>query len=191
MPSWADFNLSESRYWSLNGLGLEEAEISARINFNGSNIGMDQDLTSQTGDSLMLLYRKDATEDWQLWPFQQKTAYGNPGSVIGWIEADSLVAGDYVLANTAQSIGRKEVEDKRSGSIQIYPNPAKNRLQLRLFGQRLQELPVRLIDMEGRVIFEKTYHNPGDELRIDLQDFSSEYVIVEAGNFVEKVHLIK
>lgn len=178
--------LSSNRYWTIQGWDLENAELSARIDIDGSSATMDADLIAQTADSLVVLYRKDGSNDWTYWPHQSKTSFGPAGSIRGWIEVDSLVAGDYSLANVGPNISIKEPEDGQ-GHIEIYPNPAKNKLRLIFPNEDVEELTVKITDINGRKIYEGKHQPRNREVQIELKELSTGIVVVQAGDVSEKV----
>lgn len=180
--------LSRKRYWTIQGIDLENADLSARVDINGSEENMDPDLLGQTADSLVVLYRKDATEDWTYWPQQTKTAFAAAGSYRGWMEIDSLQAGDYSLANVGDNIGVEELPGKQ-GSIEVFPNPATGRLKLRFSEKPSDAIQVKVTDLSGQMLYRHTHKLDGKELNIDLPGFSSEMVIVQVGDHVQKVAL--
>lgn len=186
IPSWADFRLSNKRFWSVNFTDSTDL-MKGRIVVNGSANGMDQDLLSQTGDSLAILYRPSSGGEWQLWPYQSKTIFGVPGSIQGFIELDSLKPGDYVLANTDESIGLLETSSEFP--YEIYPNPADSDIVIVAPMEWHGTKTVSIIDGAGRIIYTKKHQFSTEEVRIELKEIDSKFIIVQIGKLSTKVYL--
>ncbi len=185
-PGWADFRLSKNRFWSIH-LTDPDDQIKGRIVVNGSANGMDQDLLSVTGDSLVVLYRPFSGGDWNLWPYQSRTIFGVPGSLQGFIELDSLQAGDYVLANTNESINLTEIG--HHFPYEIYPNPADSFLVVKAPSDWYGERKVKVIDRSGRTIYSRNHTFGHDPVKLELPDSASGFVIVQIGKLSTKVKL--
>lgn len=150
-----DFKLSNSRYWSIHKLGLDSTELKASLRFDGSIRGWDQDLLANGNDSLVVLYRAQGSDLWNIYPHQQKNT-GSSNSKVGTIELQPLLAGDYVLANTAESIGFEENTIVKNG-FQVYPNPANRQLIVETQSLNAQKVAVEIIDSSGKAVYSKTF----------------------------------
>ena len=187
IPGWADYRLSEKRFWSIFFTDTTE-RFKARIVANGTANGYDQDLLAKTGDSLAVLYRAAEGGEWQLWPWQKKTILtGIPGSIQGFIELDSIKPGHYVLANTDENIALAETD--KDFPYSIYPNPADNYLVIEAPSDWHGERIVRIYDMSGRIIYRKKHRFIGEPQRIQLRSLDSEYLIIQVGQLSTKVRL--
>ncbi len=192
IPAWADFHLSINHYWTVGIIGEERIDLSARMDYRGGTNGMDDDLVSITEDSLQVLWRKDASQPWEIYPYQTRTDIGGPSNGLGWFTLDSLRQGDYVLANSSETIGRKEPA-KRQGAIDIFPNPAGDRIHLRLRQEELESYTIKVMDMGGQIVHQQNWKplSLTDELAINLSGLRSDYVIVQVGEQKEKVMLAR
>lgn len=186
IPAWADFRLSENRFWSVYYTD-EQERMRGRLVVNGTNNGMDQDLLAQTGDSLSVLYRPFSGGEWQLWPYQARTIFGTAGNLQGYIELDSLKPGDYVLANTAESVGIEETGSRFPYSI--YPNPADKYLIIETPEDWHGTRQVVIYDHSGKIIYRRKHKLDGEPLRIELQKADSDYFIVQIGKLSTKVRM--
>ena len=70
------FRLSNYHYWRVSGLDADNVEMSGDFFYDGREGGntgyMDMDLVSVQEDSLVLLYRKNAKDDWIEYPHYEK-----------------------------------------------------------------------------------------------------------------------
>lgn len=150
-----DFKLSNSRYWSVYKLGLDSTELKASIRFDGSIRGWDQYLLQYGNDSLVVLYRAKGSDLWNIYPHQQKNT-GSSNSKVGTLELQPLLAGDYVLANTAESIGFHGNTMIKNG-FQVYPNPANRQLIVETAELIAGKVAVEIIDSSGKAVFSQSY----------------------------------
>lgn len=185
-----DYRISKSRFWTIRGLDLENVELSARLNYNGTNSGLDGDLTQTTEDSLMVLYRKNPWDRWELYPQQIKTDLGNSTNGIGYFDLNMLQEGDYVLANTAEKVSLEE-EIEAKNLVEVFPNPAKNLLQIKILDDRKSH-QIIISDDLGKVIYERKIES-GDQqsINIDLKGIHSSFLILSVNGYSQKIVLQK
>lgn len=124
------YQLSPNRWWRIDGIlpipggGID---MRGRIVYDGRMIGptagwLDTLLVGQTEDSLHLFYRKNPGEDWSEYPYYTKDILGNPTNAFGLIEIDSLLLGEYVLANDKYDVSINEPIETPYGTA-LFPNP--------------------------------------------------------------------
>lgn len=148
-----DFKLGTNHYWTVQKLHFQQTSLEATLPFNGSNRGMDQSLLQNGNDSLVVLYRAKGSQQWNLYPHQQKQA-SSPNSRIGSFILSPLLDGDYVLANSKESLGLKIVETKND-QIRLYPNPVTDSLTLESLNGPM-DWTVEIITPAGRTrLYEK------------------------------------
>lgn len=161
-----NYRISESRYWSVKGILPVDYDATAKIYFDGRyNSGyLDVDLVPVNGDSLILLYRENATQDWTLYPYYTKTTI-SPTIAYGWMTIDSLLLGDYAFANGDLAIG---IEEKvlNSDDIKVYPNPSDTFLTIQL-QEQIKNAIVQVYDLTGKLVIEQSI---SDKLKINTSD---------------------
>jgi len=114
----AGMRLSDYRYWRIDGIIPEGFQ--ARGTFTYSvNSYLDNTLITSSADTLVILYRKGATEDWQEIAFEK---YGpwNVGNIL----VDNLQAGEYTLAVKEAGVGTSGHIIPNKNAIEIFPNPS-------------------------------------------------------------------
>lgn len=185
-----NYRISQSRYWSVNGILPSVFDASAKIYFDGRyNSGyLDVDLVPVNGDSLVLLYRKDATEDWILYPYYTKTTIA-PTIAYGWMTIDSLLLGDYAFANgdipTQTTKTNFAIDD-----IKVYPNPSDSFIVVELF-QNIENGIVQLYDINGKLVKEQLVVKT--KTRINTEDLEPQtYVlhVLEKGKSIYSQKII-
>lgn len=128
--------LSPNRYWKVDGIFPANFSATARILFNGNltNGGhLDIELLSLNEDSLRLLYRKNASEDWREFDYYTKNMLGISTNKFGYCDIDSLIPGEYTFANTKYNASSTN-EIGNTIFLNAFPNPANDELILEMIG---------------------------------------------------------
>ncbi len=112
--------LSEMRYWKIDGIIPDNFDCMGRFEYyKSASYYLDNELMTNSTDSLVLLYRPNVSEDWEIFP---TTKSGS--SYTGKLITETLPLGEYVfgMKDWNQYIGIKNIpsDDK----INIYPNPS-------------------------------------------------------------------
>ena len=151
-----NYRISTTHYWSIDGIINTSFDASLSIDY-GNKTGsgqLDGDLIKTRGDSLILLYRKNAFEDWvEYSPYTKSSRF--PSSTSGTMIIDSLILGEYAFANGVTIVGVEEEKDNKS-LINIYPNPAEDLLWIE-HEVRTEELKIEVYDMLGREVFTSSF----------------------------------
>lgn len=148
-----DIRLSSKHYWSIEGNMNEDFLGKINFGYNGSNMySFDFDLTSETEDSIILLYRRDASQDWFEYPYaEKKTVFGGDG--IGYFKCDTLLKGQYTFGNGAFLTNTKELADLSVQQISIYPNPAGAFTEVHTDYKSSGPLMVEIYTLNGELLF--------------------------------------
>lgn len=131
-----NFKLSPYRYWKVSGLFPSLFDAAGTITYDGRLITsggggyLDHQLLTANNqeDSIVLLYRKNAGDDWAHFPYYTKTM-SNLTDKFGTIKIDSLLPGEYSIA-FAYSLSAIS-EDENENAVVVYPNPSKGKLQIK------------------------------------------------------------
>ncbi|HAL65101.1 MAG TPA: hypothetical protein DCP10_06000 [Bacteroidales bacterium] len=108
--------LSDYRYWRIEGIYDDPFQAKGRF-FYSRPSHLDDSLLQNLNDSLVILYRKDASVDWQGIPFTRT------GTLAGYITVNDLQPGEYTLASWDELyVGKTEILTTNN-KISIYPNP--------------------------------------------------------------------
>ncbi|MBN8702517.1 MAG: T9SS type A sorting domain-containing protein [Bacteroidetes bacterium] len=128
------YRISPNRYWKVDGIIPAGFKAKGRINYDGrtnfsGNGYLDNALITTTEDSLVLLYRKNAADDWQVFPYYTKSMGINTDKA-GLITIDSLFKGEYVFAMQDKTAGL--AENKNLFEYSVYPNPTNGNIYVEI-----------------------------------------------------------
>ena len=133
--------LSNERYWTFDGIFDSTFRANVTVNYNGSNDPnqgyYDNSFINVREDSLLMVYRKDATEDWRFCDSCYINVLGNVNDKIGKFVIRSVQKGQYALAKhdfihpdtsyCTKNCNELGIEDvKKNDLFIIYPNPTKD-----------------------------------------------------------------
>ena len=141
--------LSSNHYWEVGGIWPEgfTAEASFLYNRSAANAYLDQDLTSNTEDSIILVYRSTALDDWTEYTDYTKQKLA-PNDGLGFMRLASVLPGQYAFANGEVLVSTDDPQT-RALPLSVYPNPAGEVLQINGYTTTGGEL--HLLDALGRL----------------------------------------
>jgi len=148
-----NFRLSSSRYWSFKGFLPATFVADVKLRYDG-RVGrgfLDLDLVPIDGDSILLLYRENASEDWYEYPYYTKTAFSNIAT--GYVVLDSLKLGDYTWANGVTTVGINTIKIK--ANFKLYPNPTDNYFWIENTDNNNKNTSI-VYDINGKVVYKGT-----------------------------------
>ncbi len=181
-PSSAVKRLSPNRYWRIDGILPQNFHARANFTFNSA---ADLDgglLNGSSSDSIILLYRKDASYDWQLIPFTKAgTSYS------GIIKLDTLLLGEYTFAMGDKAQVEIEEYNMNKDEFTIYPNPNKGVFQISSSSSTIDSFVI--VDIYGKTLKTIKYHNSTEIQSIHLP--SGLYIIYANNQSGETVHRMK
>ncbi len=143
-PPVTGLTLSDYHYWHIDGVFPEDVEAQIFFYYN-KNSYLDDNFITNSEDSLVLLYRRDATHPWGSIDFNQIGSWRS-----GNLVTDEIRKGDYTLALwDAAYVGHTEESMLHDGMI-IYPNPSAERFTFEVHGE---DIIIEVYDISGKCIF--------------------------------------
>ncbi len=146
------YRISDYRYWEIDGVIPQDADISAEFHYNRtatSNGNLDNNLlpTTASTDSLVLLYRENAAFNWTVINF---TRTGNAN--VGYMVTPKLLPGQYTLGigEPGQS-SINQYEPQKLNTMKVYPNPSNGHFTIELETESPQT-SIRIFNSMGRQI---------------------------------------
>ncbi len=169
------YRLSSYHYWRVSGLDLENIQMSGEFFYDGRTGGntgyMDMDLVSIQEDSLVLLYRSDASDDWEEYAHYSKNVLGQSDNAWGLIELSNILPGEYTLANLDQTaLGMESYENETL--LEVYPNPSKNEINIQVSDRlTLTNVTLEIYDIKGQKVRSETIYD--NTTRLEMASFKS------------------
>ena len=117
--------------------------------------------------------------------------FENSDLSMSWTIGETVIAtleSDYILTQgfhqdifTITAVDEKELENI---SINIFPNPTADYLYIdwKSNTQLMEQVNIQLLDMNGKVLLEKSYHSPSDIMMINLQSYERAHYILRLIN---------
>jgi hypothetical protein len=172
------YRLSPNRYWKVDGLIPPGFYAKATLNYDGrvsafsGNYWLDNLLNITTEDSLVLMYRRNAADEWHEYPYYVKNVVSSITDKRGVITVDSLSKGEYTFA-MRDYILALGITDNSSGSaagnLRVFPNPAKNEItiDLRDLKKEILQATLTLTDITGKVIYTEKLNDQPENIKIN------------------------
>lgn len=110
--------LSDNRYWKIDGIFDDDFNATARF-FYSVHAHLDDSLLTNPNDSLVMLYRKNASEDWHAVDFYKVGQF-----LVGYIFVDNIKKGEYCLAVWQEAYVGINNNKTQCDDVKIYPNPS-------------------------------------------------------------------
>jgi hypothetical protein len=152
-----NYKISNQHYWKIDGILTTGFLAKLHLNFDGTNgtsgtyTALDTCLTSVQNDSLIVLYRKNAADDWTLVNGYTKYKFGiKAGKVI----IDTMKLGEYVFANKNGGVPTfVKQETKKEHGLKLFPNPATNQVTIQMNQQSLTgNETYQVKNIEGKLV---------------------------------------
>lgn len=178
----AGVRISSERYWIVNGIFPAGFQATASILYDGrsSTYGLDSELTSfSTEDSLVLLYRAKASDNWTL--LKADTDYvkfmGSNKDKSGSMRINNLKAGQYAFGRKDYKAGLEENRNtKQENNLRIYPNPAGKVINI-VFDEPMAVKQVRLFDLSGKEVYTSNMNGERNNISLLTGRLSGMYFI--------------
>jgi aminopeptidase N len=114
----AGLRLSDYRYWRIDGIIPEDFQATGKFFYSRDGF-LDNTLITSSSDTVIILYRGGAMDDWQEIDFDKIGPWN-----IGNILVNDLKPGEYSLAVKEASVGGSELRLPGNKILDIYPNPS-------------------------------------------------------------------
>ncbi len=127
-------------------------------------------------NQLVLLYRRDASDDWRIIPFSRSSS-----SYVGYLSTQWLMPGEYTLGAGNATLS---VFDKETGQINVFPNPVENRLKIVL----PEAMQAELMDFSGKLLSKRKLQAGNNEM--PMAQYSAGAYLLRLSS-PQKVHTVK
>ena len=155
-----NYRLSDYRYWKISGILDDNFATDAVFEFDGRTVTtggngyLDNDLLQNGSDSIILMYRKDASKQWLEYKYYKKV---NLSSLpFGRMELDSLLLGEYTFANGVSSLSIN-TNTVRNSDFLLSPNPATDNILLKDKSTDTTSKQVLIYNAEGKKMLNEPF----------------------------------
>jgi hypothetical protein len=180
-----NLTISPDRYWKIDGILPSNFSATTRLYYDGrtnttsnGNGYLDHNLLGNSEDSIVLLYRRNPSFNWEIYPYYTQNTLGTNSPKYGYMQLDSLLLGEYVFAYGDNFSNIKKV-NKVSEDITIYPNPANDELTIDFNGITLKR-EIKIYDMNGKNI--SSFENRSSMLKLSTQQWNNGMYVIEVNN---------
>jgi hypothetical protein len=151
-----NYRLNSQHYWKVDGILSNGFAAKLRFNYDGGktksgNSYLDTSLIVTNADSLILLYRKNAGDDWHEVSNYVKSTFGTK---LGLFTADTLKLGEYVFANGHSNVLTTITnKKKRAVEVNLFPNPSSTVLNVSIENYKLTNTSrINIYDLHGKIV---------------------------------------
>jgi hypothetical protein len=147
--------ISSTNFWVVSGLFPLGFKAQGRLYYDAqaSNAFLDSDLAGVNEDSLLLLFRPNATAVWQKYPSYNLLKFV-PTDGKGEILINDLQPGEYALGR-GQFQEVSSIPELNEETLKLFPNPSSGTLFLEWTSSQSMPQTIIWYDMMGRVIFKE------------------------------------
>jgi hypothetical protein len=177
------YRLSPNHYWKVDGILPANFKAKATINYDGrtssfsGSFWLDNDLITAAEDSLVLMYRRNAGSDWNVYPYFTKNYQSSHTDKHGIITIDSLQLGEYAFAMKDYALGiQNTIQTNELPEIKAFPNPTKEILTVDLYASKINTSTNALLmitDISGKIIYKEKINQQQNIVNINTSGYSN------------------
>lgn len=152
-----NFTLSPDRYWKIDGILPSNFSATTRLYYDGrtnttsnGNGYLDHNLIGNNEAGVVLLYRRNPSENWSIYPYYTQNLLGNNTPKYGYMQLDSILLGEYTFGYDDNYVNTNIINDDTK-ELNIYPNPASNEITID-FNGITSNREIKISDMNGKNI---------------------------------------
>jgi len=169
------------RYWKVDGIFNDDFQANGQFYYSrASTEYLDRDFVTTHIDSVVVLYRPNSGENWQIIPH---TRSGSTTS--GYMVIDQIQRGEYAFAVWDHHVNIEE--KKQDLGFNIYPNPTKQFLTI----EYNEQLPnhIQLFDLSGKLIQTFSLDKAKNKLVVSLANLNKGQYILKSGKYSKKLSI--
>lgn len=158
------YRISDSHYWRIEYAGSDTFQGYMQFKYYaGLPTQLDYNLMQgYNADDLVLLYRRDASEEWRIIPFTRTgTLYS------GNLRTNAIFPGEFTIGVGNSEIVIDEEDDEQ---MTIHPNPASGHIMITISPSINKITKIELLDTNGKIV--KSIKMKESQTLIDISDLS-------------------
>lgn len=177
-----NFTLSPDRYWKIDGILPSYFSATTRLYYDGrttttsnGNGYLDHNLIGNNEAGVVLLYRRNPSEYWSIYPYYTQNTIGTNTPKYGYMQLDSILIGEYTFGYDENFAGINIITTDEK-TLNIYPNPAKDEITIDFEGLSLNR-EIKIFDLNGKNMY--SAYNNSSKLQISTHHWKSGIYIIE------------
>ena len=160
------FHVSTDRYWKVSGIIPDDFDATAKLSYNGqanfSGGYLDNNFITNNEDSLRLLYRNSAADEWIIYPYYEINTFGPTTDERGVFELSKLQKGEYTLGIYDDDIPDVPVDAifncpdfteiiiEKNQFINVFPNPANEMISVQSINN--DDVQLKIVNSNGETV---------------------------------------
>lgn len=165
------------RYWKVSGIVNDDFEANGQFYFSKlSSEHIDNDFIVSHPDSLVVLYRPMAGNEWQIIPH---TRVGF-SSTIGYLVIDQIQLGEYALALKDNYVGISDLRNEEH--IKVYPNPAQHNLTIEYSSIPEGVKDLSIYNLSGQLLKQQSLNTNQEKAEVNISNLTAGRYLIKLGN---------
>lgn len=170
--------ISAERFWTIGGYHKDGFKAWGFFNYDGTaNNYLDAELlTDKSEDSLVLLYRAFAGDEWQIHTDNTFQPGVSKTDKVGRFWVNDLKTGEYAFGMLdASAVGFQEIQPlaKQTNSFRIIPNPSGEQWITLQFNKAVTINEIQILDVKGAVLKTITVKKTSDAYELSVGEFAT------------------
>lgn len=146
---------SDYHYWKIDGILKPGFRSKAVFLYNGSTSTgagyLDNTLITGIEDSLVMLYRKNAGDDWHIVNGYTLNKSGSATDKVGNIVVDTVKLGEYCFGYYDYTTGIKTT--KNEIQLSISPNPSSDTFKIEIANSEIKNAMISIWSIDGKNVY--------------------------------------
>src|SRR4029077_3485683 len=134
----------------------------------------------------ILLYRKNAADDWHEYPHYIKHNLGSSSVMYGYVQLDTLFLGEYTFANGVSHVLGIDEHASLQESMKVFPNPSSNSFTVKFTAANADET-LYIYDTRGKIIKQFKLKKGEESLIINTSNWSNGTYLISLHNSVKQI----
>jgi len=160
VPASDVFRISDKRYWKIDGIFSPGFSASGKFSYNRTAGNFESSLlpTNASTDSLILLYRANASEDWHI------VSFSRSGSLAaGYLIASDLQKGEYTFGiGKPNQSGVEQINVQQKQILKVYPNPSSDTFYICVNAR--SNAVVKIFDASNKLVYQVGVNSKQDTI---------------------------
>lgn len=187
----------DKRYWTVDGILNAGFSANAQIEYDGTDVSLDNSFITNSEDSIVVMYRANADSEWVATNSFSINTQGNATDKTGYATINGIRKGQYCFAiwNSALADTTTTESDCMFTSVNeienindfsLFPNPTSENVTLNF--EKNIFTKAELVDLTGRKLMEQKISAEQNSIQLKLKNFAcGTYLITLTGKDTNRI----